>query len=90
MASASEIEYLVNAKEELQKKIFLNNEKFLWIQHPKLSMMTLPFLRSVVVGFHKNIAKPDILAKRVETLWLGTAATSSLQSRCALFRFPLV
>ena len=34
--------------EELQKRTFLNNWKFLWVQH---TMITLPLLRSVIVKF---------------------------------------
>ena len=56
-------------REELQQGIFLNNWEFLWVQYMKLCMMTLPFLRSFVVGFvkcwYQNIY---IRAKTVETI----------------------
>ena len=52
----------------LPDRIFLNNWEFQWVQHTKLCKMTLPFLRSVVVGFHQNNARLHSTARTVETI----------------------
>ena len=54
-------------REELQR-IFLNNWEVLWVQLTKFCLMTLPFLRSIVVGFHQDNARLHIAVRTVEII----------------------
>ena len=53
MVSTPEMVDLVNALILADKRIFLNNWEFLWIQYKKLYIMTLHFLRLIIVRFPK-------------------------------------
>ena len=77
---------------ELQRRTLLKNKELVWFVW-ELYIITLNFLWWDVVRFHEEYAKTTYCNKNYgsyQSVWLGRAAASSLQSRTGSRWFPIV